>query len=75
MNRVEFEEYLGKRVSLKLFDNTLCEGFLRRTGDECFKNNPNLYIPRNKYDLVDENFNSLSCIFRVSHIKKIRCLY
>lgn len=73
------KEYLNKKVKITLFDDEKIEGFLYKTGTEYFKNNPNLYIPENRYLCSDYKIKELdtnmwtphSCLFRVSHIKKI----
>lgn len=70
MKKEELEKLLNRMVKLELFDGDIIEGILKKTGDECFKDNPNLYIPRNYYVLVDDKLNNLSCIFRVSHIER-----
>lgn len=76
MKKSEFEQkYLGKRVQIKLFDGDILTGFLQKTGDERFKNNPDLYIPKNCYFLI-ENLESQDpvkfLIFRFSHVQKIK---
>ena len=67
----QLEKYLKEKVKIILFDGDEIEGILRKTGDDDFKDNPNLYIPQNYYFLVDDNLNCISCLFRVSHIVKI----
>lgn len=71
MNREQLEKYLKKKVKIKLFDGEEIEGYLRKSGEDDFKNNPNLFIPKNYYFIVDDNLNCISCLFKVSHIKKI----
>ena len=68
MKRSVFEQYLGTTVTITLFDNEVITGELHRTGEEKFKNNPNLYIPRKLYFLI----NPQSCLFRCSHVKKLK---
>ena len=53
MKRSDLEQYLGKVVTIKLFDNEVITGELHKTGEEKFKNNPNLYIPQKCYFLID----------------------
>lgn len=72
LNRQELEKNLGKKVEIKLFDGDIFEGMLSKTGEEKFKRNNNLYIPRNYYFLTDNKFNCISCLFRVSHITKLK---
>ena len=71
MKREELEKYIKQKVKIELFDGDTIEGYLRKTGEEEFKNNPNLYIPKNYYFLTDGTLNCISCIFKVSHIVKI----
>ena len=76
MTRIELEKHLGKYVKIQLFDDELIFGFLTKTQDERFKNQPNLYIPHNLYFLT-ANKNSLNCetcLFKVSHIKRFTVL-
>lgn len=47
INREIVESYLGKKVEVKLFDGEVIVGELHKTGEEAYKNNPNLYIPKN----------------------------
>lgn len=72
MTREHLEKYLNKNVKVKLFNGDVFEGCLRKTGSEDFKNNPNLYILKNRYFLTDNNLNCISCLFRVSHVVKIQ---
>lgn len=67
MNRDKLEKHLGKNVEITLFNGDVIKGELHKTGEEAFKNEPNLYIPRKYYFLV----NPQSCIFRCSHVKKL----
>ena len=74
VKRLDFEKYLGEFVSLKLFDGSCICGVLRKTGEEAFRNNPNLSIPRNYYFVTKTKESNVcaSCLFRVSHVKKIK---
>lgn len=71
MNREQFEKYLNEKVKIKLFNGDIFEGYLRKTGEDDFENNPNLYIPKNRYFLTDDSLNCISCLFRVSHVVKV----
>lgn len=71
MNRKQLEKHLKKKVKIKLFDGEEIEGYLRKSGENEFENNPNLFIPKNYYFLVDKDLNCISCLFKVSHIQKI----
>lgn len=68
MKRSDLEQYLGKVVIIKLFDNEIITGELHKTGEERFKNDPNLYIPQKCYFLI----NPQSCLFKCSHVKKLK---
>lgn len=68
MKRNDLEKYLGKVVTITLFDNDIITGELHKTGEERFKNDPNLYIPKNLYFLI----NPQSVLFRSSHVKKLK---
>lgn len=73
MTRTELEKHLGRNVILTLFDGDVITGILHKTGEDCLKNNPNLYIPKNYYVCI-KNTHFCSCLFRVSHIKKLKDL-
>ncbi|WP_373220913.1 hypothetical protein [Mediterraneibacter gnavus] len=68
MKRSELEKYLGKTVTITLFDNDVITGELHKTGEEKFKNDPNLYLPQKWYFLI----NPQSCLFRASHVKRLK---
>ena len=72
MTREALEKYLGQKVEIKLFDNTISRGILHKTGEEMFKNNANLYVPRNRYFCTNNNGECISCLFRVSHVRKLK---
>lgn len=74
MTRTEFEKYLGKDVTITLYDGAIYAGILHQTGEKAFADNPNLSVPLNFYFCIDEN-NELvkNTVFRVSHIQKISC--
>lgn len=72
MTRKELEQYLGKTVKIKLFDDDVIVGELHKTGEEQFKNNPSLYFAWKYYVLLNQNSNS--CLFRVSHVKKLEVI-
>lgn len=72
MNRAFIETFLGQKVEIKLFDGEIVVGKLHKTREEKYKNNPNLYIPKNYYFVEYPYFNNHSCLFRSSHIKKIQ---
>ena len=68
MKRSDLEQHLGKTVTITLFDNSVITGELHKTGEEIFRNDPNLYIPRKWYFLTCPQ----SCLFRSSHVKKLK---
>ena len=68
MKRSDLEQYLGKVVTITLFDNEVITGELHKSGEEIFRNNPNLYLPQKWYFLI----NPQSCLFKSSHVKKLK---
>ena len=74
MKRIDLEGYLGQNVDITLFDGMVISGELHKTGEERLKNNPNLYLPRNSYFLIrpQSDFLEVSCIFKCSHVKKLK---
>ncbi len=74
MKRSELEKYLGKTVEVTIFGETL-RGILHKTGEEKFKNNYNLYLPKKYYFVSDEyGIPCGNCIFRCSHVSKLRLI-
>lgn len=74
MTRTEFEKYLGKDVTITLYDGAIYAGILHQTGEKAFADNPNLSVPLNFYFCIDENNEVVkNTVFRVSHIQKISC--
>ncbi len=73
MKREDLERYLGEMVEVIISDGSTYRGCLRKTGDQMFKDNPNLYIPKNHYFLTDtkDSKNCISCMFRSSHVKRL----
>ncbi|MEF9892625.1 MAG: hypothetical protein RR738_04785 [Anaerorhabdus sp.] len=71
MKRDILDELIGMVVTVVLFDGDEITGELHKTGEEIFKDNPNLYIPKNRYVLI-EHFGKHSCVFRSSHVTKLR---
>ena len=76
MKREEFETYLGKKVEIKLFDGKVITGVLRKTQDEAFKQDLNLYLPYKYYFLTHpaNPMACISCLFRVSHVKRLKLI-
>lgn len=74
MTRNQLEKHMGEKVKIRLFDDSIYEGYLHKTGDARFKNDPNLHIPRGLYFLTDENNVYRPYLFRVSHIKEFQSL-
>lgn len=73
MNRNEFEKYIGRYVKITLFDDDVIEGILFKHDSEQLKKYPGLYIPEKRYILINDN--KESCLFRVSHVKKLEICY
>ena len=74
MTRTEFEKYLGKDVTITLYDGAIYAGILHQTGEKAFADNPNLSVPLNFYFCIDENNEVVkNTVCRVSHIQKISC--
>ena len=73
MRRTDFEKYLGESVEVKLFDGEIVKGHLRKTQDEMFKNDANLFIPKKLYFVTEskESKICISCLFKVSHVKGV----
>lgn len=69
MKRSELERYIGKKVTITLFNGDVRSGELHKTGEEIFKNDPNLFLPQNRYALINP---PPHLIFRCSHIKKLK---
>lgn len=67
MKREELEKHLGEKVRVTLFDKKVVEGELHKTGEVKFKNDPNLYLPRNYYFVI----NPQSVLFRSSHVIRV----
>nr|WP_308742086.1 hypothetical protein [uncultured Anaerocolumna sp.] len=73
MKRTDFEKYIGEFVEVELFDGEIIRGCLRKSQDEMFRNDANLYLPKNFY-FVTESKNSktcISCLFKSSHVKYV----
>ena len=73
LTRSKLERYIGKNVVVTLFDGDVMHGFLRKTATEELKSDPNLYLPQGYYFLSGiDVLDCKSCLFRVSHIKKLK---
>ncbi len=77
MTRAELETMLGKEVEVELnscsYANSKLQGILQKSGDEKFKERPELFLPANYYFLTDSmNPFPISPLFRVSHIKSCK---
>lgn len=74
MNRQEFEKNLGKFVEIKLFDGEVVKGYLQKTGEEKFKNEPSLYLKKGFYFVTGSEKSKIciSCLFRVSHVTRLK---
>lgn len=74
MRREQLEQMLGKKVEVTLFDCAKYTGILRKTRDEAFKDNPNLFIPWKYYFLTNETNQCVSCLFRTSHVRSCKVI-
>ena len=72
MRRGDLEKYIGSNVEITLFDDSVIEGVLYKTGTKRYQNNPDLYLRQKFYVLENvNNTGDYSCIFRSSHVKKL----
>jgi len=70
MKKAKLEEYVGKVVTVTLFDGDTYTGKLRKTGTEDLKDeNPTLYYTKDRYFLEDFD---ISPLFRCSHVTKLK---
>lgn len=71
MKRADLENYLGEFVEVKLLDGEIIRGVLRKTQDEMFKNDANLYLPKNYYFVTGSKKSKIciSCLFKTSLVK------
>lgn len=74
MRRELLEQMLGKKVEVTLVDKTKYTGILRKTRDEAFRDNPNLFYPLRYYFLTDEANQCNSALFRVSYVWKCKVI-
>ncbi len=74
MKREKLEQMLGKKVEVTLFDKEKYTGILRKSGDEAFRDNPNLYYRWKYYFLTDEINQCNSKLFRTSHVRKCKVI-
>lgn len=74
MKREIFEKCLGKMVEITLFDGSIYKGCLRKSHDEMFKNDANLYVPINRYFVTTDRESKIciSCLFKISHVKTVK---
>lgn len=68
MKKCDLDKFIGKKVSITLFDNDVITGELHKSGEDMFIHDENLYIPKNYYFCI----NPQSCLFKCSHVKKIK---
>ncbi len=73
MKRSELEKHLGEKVVITLYDGKIIFGYLRKTRDGMFKDNPDLYLPVDRYFMTDgpASKQCISCLFRSSHVKTL----
>lgn len=66
MKREELERYIGKPIKARIFNGDEMQGILHKTGEERYKNDYSLYLPKNWYFLEPER----KYLFRCSHVRK-----
>lgn len=71
MKKVLLDTYLGKKVKIVLFDDTVCEGELHKVGDYFFMNDPSLYISPRYFCI---NSSPQSEYFKYFHVKEVEVL-
>ena len=71
MKKVLLDTYLGKKVKIVLFDDTVCEGELHKIGDEFFMNDPDFYISPRYFCI---NSSSRFEYFKYSHVKELEVM-
>lgn len=73
VRKKDLDTYLDQEVCITLFDGSVLTGYLMKTGDELVRQNPNLYLPKNYYFLVETLGDNVSKggLFRCSHIRKL----
>ena len=74
MKREKLEQMLGKKVEVTLVDKVKYTGILRKTRDEAFRDNPNLFYQLRYYFLTDEANQCNSTLFRVSYVWKCKVI-
>ena len=62
------DSLVGEEVCVNLIDKDEFVGILHKTGNET---DPNLYLMKNYYYVVDDMGVVIECLFRASHVKKI----
>lgn len=82
MKRSKLEEYLGKKVTITLFDDSVYTGYLFKSGEAIKDEDVSL---RNVLELYTKNYyfvskrkkpiETSSCLFRCSHVTKIKEIY
>lgn len=72
MKKAKLEEYVGKVVTVTLFDGDTYTGVLRKTGTEDLKDrNITLYYTKDRYFIIETDYTISPC-FRCSHITKLK---
>ena len=83
MKRSELEEYLGKKVTITLFDDSVYTGYLFKTGEYLDKKHITIFSDpianhRKNYYFISKLKTPVdidSCYFRCSHVTKIKEIY
>lgn len=70
MTRKKLEENLGRKMYLRLRgEKEIIKGFLHKSNEEEYNDNPNIHFSPNYYFLTDGDGNCITCLFRVSRIQ------
>lgn len=70
LTKKQFEEYLGKKVKITLFDMDVIAGELHKCGEEIFRDDDNFRYNDGYYFLI----NPQSVLFISSHVKKVEVI-
>ena len=74
MKRSDLEQYLGQKVTVTVsFPFDTYTGYLHKTEEAAFRNDPNIYL-KPKYYFLTETSEAGICspLFRCSHVKKLQ---
>lgn len=74
MKRSDLEQYLGQKVTVTVsFPFDTYTGYLHKTEEAAFRNDPNIYLKPKYYFLTEPSGTGIcSPLFRCSHVKKLQ---